>query len=649
MRRTAPKANRGFAAAIETIDLRFDKESAVNFTRFANSFAGLFGALLFAVLPQLTAGAQEPARAHEPPPAAPVPLRPSDKEREDFHAAMATIRPPGKGCFTAQFPTKKWVKTQCASAPKFVNPVARGARPNSVGAGTDDFATVATGNISSATGSFDSVTGATAEYGNKLGDLTTVHPNIYALQLNSNTFSTTACSGSTGCSGWEQFIYSQTQCSGACVFIEYWLLNHTSPCPSTGGWTFYAGSSTTTPGCFVNTAATSVPVQALTDFSKLKLTGAVSGGTDTLTLSTASGTVYTNTNTSIANLGQGWTGAEYNVVGDCCAAAIYFTNTTSIGVRLQTSYGSTTAPTCASFFSGATAETNNLNLTGACVGVSGASPAITFTESGGGPIPPGITVGDPHLTNFHGVHFDFQHAGEFLLVQSDPDLTVQTRQAMINSSVAVNTGVGVKMGSARVALCLSGLEVDGTAAALPDGASKSLVDDVVVGRRGNVYVISRPSGDIVQATSYGDHIDVSVTLGATNTSTVRGLLGSGALEHRFALRDGTVLKASLAFADSRLYADSWRVAPADSLLCGAGKVEPRSPERAFTAADLEPRQREQSRAVCLRAGVARGQSLEDCMLDVSVLGKESAADAFVHIHKRPKELSVLQRESELKR
>jgi hypothetical protein len=64
------------------------------------------------------------------------------------------------------------------------------------------------------------------------------------------------------------------------------------------------------------------------------VTGTVSGGTDTVMLSTASGAVYGASNPSIAGLAQGWTGTEFNVVGDCCASEIFFASNSTLNVRV---------------------------------------------------------------------------------------------------------------------------------------------------------------------------------------------------------------------------------------------------------------------------------------------------------------------------
>jgi hypothetical protein len=549
----------------------------------------------------------------------------SEQEREDFRLKMSKVPLPSKGCFIAHYPNATWQPVTCGTAPKYPNPVARGARPTFVGNGNDYFIQV-TGNISSATGSFDSVTGVKTEYGARYGDESTVYPNTYTLQLNANQFSTSACGGVPGCMGWEQFVFSQSVCTPnptPCIFIEYWLLYHPSPCPA--GWIFYAG----TPGCFINTAFAAVPMPPLAQLQNLKLTGSVSGGIDTVTLSTASGDIVATAQDSILGLAAGWTGGEFNLVGDCCLSEAYFNSGSNLTVRLSASNGTTSAPTYTTSFSGATGETNNLNLTGPPSAIGGASPAIVFSESGGGLVPPGVSIGDTHLTTFQGVHYDLQASGDFLLVQSDPDFVVQARQApwVVQPAVSVNTAVGIKMGKTSVAVCLTGLDVNGGHAQLDDGKSLSLFGAVTVSRRGNIYTISRPSGDIVQAEVLGNYINVSVTLGVTNPGNVRGLLGGR--EGGLTMKDGTVLGRTISWDAWRQYADSWRVPTTESLLCHDGLVPPGMPSRPISVEDLKPPEREHAQAVCLRAGVKQGPLLNDCILDVGVLGVDSAADVFV--------------------
>src|SRR5271154_2028734 len=563
-------------------------------------------------------------------------LAPSALELKSFHEKMLAVPTPHRGCFVAHSPTATWQEMTCVAAPKKPSPAVKGsAFPNTVGAGTDNFSSV-TGHLSAATGSFDAVSNITPEYGNVGGDLTSVHPNVYELQMNSNIY-TAPCPSASGCQGWEQFLFSQTQCSGACVFIEYWLLNYPPPCPTTEAWTYYAGTPTTTPGCYFNTpgAPLTAPVPA-SRFGQLRMTASVSGGNDEVQLTDGDGSVYKQTNASVASLAGGWSGAEYNVFGDCCAANIYFTApSASITVRQATTNGSSAAPTCTSSFAGATAETNNLNLVGGCAASGGSAPAIVFTESGGGPVPPGVSIGDPHFQTFQSGHYTYMGAGEYILVQT-PDLLVQARQSLISPSgapaVAQNVAMAVKMGSNSVAVYPTSLEVNGKTVTLADTHVIALSGGVLVAKNRNLYTISRPSGDIIQGRqiassgSFPPHVDITVNLGAgTDMSKASGLLVSAPGAHQpIVLRSGVALKAIETIADLHTFAESARIAPTESLFHAEGRPQPTAiPLKPLLLTDLDAAKRASARQTCVNAGVTGDTSLDDCTMDVAATGDTS--------------------------
>jgi hypothetical protein len=263
-------------------------------------------------------------------------------------------------------------------------------------------------------------------------------------------------------------------------------------------------------------------------------------------------------------------------------------------------------------------------------------------------------VGDPHLTTFNGLFYDFQASGDFVLAQVDPDFVVQTRQASEAprwTNVSVNKAVATRMGNTKVAICLppelnvedqcvnpelAQLNIDGEDTELADGESFSTDDGVDVIRRGNAYLITSQSGDSVRAEVNDGWIDVSVGLGRW-PSKVRGLLANpNGNVNELETRDGAVLTGvpslpagsfSFSFEDFyHRYADSWRVPENESLLsvCCDGNVEPGIPERPFYAKDLEPSVYERARAVCMAEGVKAGPLLDACTLDVAVLGNDAA-------------------------
>ena len=284
----------------------------------------------------------------------------------EWRRAMSKTPTPKDGCFQASHPSTTWVEVPCTIPPKMPLLPRKGGNPEAVGDGTD-----ATGNvlsttpISTAEGSFPSVTGVTNEV-----DATA---NNYAIQLNTNTFGGAAlCSGAANpaaCRGWQQFIYQPGY-----AYIQYWLLNYGSGCPS--GWTPYGGD------CYTNSdGGASVPAEPITDLPNITMT-ATAGSVDGLTMTTGDGTIYKySTKTSVLNLDSGgWTAAEFNVFGSSSLQEALFNPGASLTVRLLTESSPTTslAPTCGS--GGFTGETNNFIL-GSCTAFGGATPGIQFTES----------------------------------------------------------------------------------------------------------------------------------------------------------------------------------------------------------------------------------------------------------------------------
>jgi protein-disulfide isomerase len=368
--------------------------------KFSSSAPGrracVLGIIVVALLSGLFSGramsAQPEAPAATPQlPAATVERPPPAAELEIWRRAMKKIPTPKSGCFTSTYPKREWEEVPCTTAPQRPYQPGTGGTPANVGGSNGDFSAKVSGALTSATGSM-TVTGVTSESGPP-------GANSFSLQLNTNTFSTntlqsTLCKGQSGCVAWQQYIYSNLGCSKSdgstsCVFIQYWLINHTKPCPTSptvGGntWTFAAAPPGTSAGsgCFINGKAVSVPDQTIAGLGGLKLTGNSSSSAQSVQVETSAGKLSTASDSSdLLGIGNNWNTAEYNVFGDCCVQTATFlpTNGVTIVVKINVDNGSPFAPTCAS--TGFTAETNNLTLISPCCSAGGASPSVTFTES----------------------------------------------------------------------------------------------------------------------------------------------------------------------------------------------------------------------------------------------------------------------------
>jgi YVTN family beta-propeller protein len=281
--------------------------------------------------------------------------------------AIQRLHVPGKGCFAASYPKLQWREVRCKAAPDRRYSPARGHRPLIVGDGIDYSADVS-GLMSSATGSFDHVTPGATETSNGVA-------NSFSLQLNSKPFSPTpACSGSGTpgeCQGWEQFIYSSDYNE---VLMQYWLINYNATCPS--GWNTYGGD------CWKNSPASPWPGTplAVADLATVTLTGtAMSGGNDSVIMTTHSGQATATNADDLLSLAKSWDGVEFGVFGDGDGSEADFSPGTTINVRTSVENGTETAPTCV--FQGYTGETNNLNLVGTPAIGQAAYPAIVSEQS----------------------------------------------------------------------------------------------------------------------------------------------------------------------------------------------------------------------------------------------------------------------------
>jgi len=303
---------------------------------------------------------------------------PSAKALEEWQAAMRRVPPPKKGCFTSVYPAMEWREVACGPAPKGPYSPKRQALPAIVGNG-NDVSAQGTGLITQAVGSFDSVVGVTSETGAQ-------GANAFSLQINTNTFRTSACNGAkdpTNCWGWQQFIYSNSggDANGvtsnfAAGFMEYWLLGYGSNCPS--GWNSYQDSCSTNSG-----GAVPIVKQDVTNLAALSLAGFAEPSGDSVTVGVGGTLSAAFGDDTVLNLAQGWTQAEFNIVGDGNGSQANFNAGATIVVRTAIDTASSGAPACVDI--GQTGETNNLSFAAPPANPPGGFlPAVVFTESTGG-------------------------------------------------------------------------------------------------------------------------------------------------------------------------------------------------------------------------------------------------------------------------
>jgi hypothetical protein len=322
------------------------------------------------------------------------------------------------GCFHASYPSTQWEKVECGGIPAYRSSLRSGLRSglgSSLGSGLrkltgnartetvagnwyDYVAQAPSGSLlSSALGSFPSVTGVTkeatvnVEFNGGYSDGLT-GPNEYTLQVNTNFANTAACDGYTYCYAWQQYVVSTGGPTE--VFIEYWLINYgvhdgdKDICPAGFidiGQSFLFGDEGDM--CVQNTPSTVVyekgPIP-ITDLASLQLSGsAQANGTDRAT-ATYDGDAYAATvKDSWTDIATAWTQAEFNVLGDGGGARADFNQGTAVTVNIALTDGSTNTPICVppTKEEGTTGETNNLTPRKGCTATGGSTPSIEFLES----------------------------------------------------------------------------------------------------------------------------------------------------------------------------------------------------------------------------------------------------------------------------
>jgi hypothetical protein len=309
--------------------------------------------------------------------------------------------------------------------------------------------TTATGSVGGVTG-VTSISSATSATGSPV-------PGAYNLQVNTNPFASTACAGSpnAGCQGWEQFVFINDGSAGQ-AFIQYWLLQYNTTCPS--GWIQFTFSGFPDIYCYRN-APNSVPTpnQPITNLAQMSLSGTVTAAADSVTF-TSGTNAYSANGDNAVNAAAGWNATGFGIFGYCCGSEADFNAGSTIVPRTQIIYGGVAAPSCLA--DGFTGETNNLNF-GAAPAASAPGPAVLSTQSTtGGAVAScanATSVGDTHLTTFGGLLYDFQASGDFILAEIDPEFLVQARQVSGAPSwpnASVNHGVGMRLDGTEVAICL---------------------------------------------------------------------------------------------------------------------------------------------------------------------------------------------------
>ena len=561
----------------------------------------------------------------------PAAITQAEKAQREAWRIQMLHAPRKKGaCYTANYPDTQWHEVPCKAPPHHVFPPHAGSHIETVGNGVTDYVANPTSPITLADGSFDAVSTSGVQTQNAASGGVN-GTNMFSLQLNSEYFPTTQCTSALGpkCRGWVQFVYDN---SARDAYVQYWLLNYdftpfTGTCPSP--WQPDVGYCVQT----AQTSSTLFPMLATAgDLKDMSVTGSGAG----VTVYWNGAMISAPDFGIIPDLASNWSDAEFNVFGDGGGGQAVFTGPTTITVRVQVETGTNIAPSCvpASY----TGETNNLNLISTpTMEPKKQYPSIIFDEGSATTAQSCATsIGEPHITTFDGLYYNFYASGDYILTDAGPDFIVQARQELAakvfnNPNVTMNTAAAVLMGSNRVLIYDSPerVVVNGKATKVANNQIIDLPGGVYLMHVGPLYVVSRETGEMLRVQLYNGWMDIMVGLGHRARSSAHGLMASPS-KTALSLRDGTVLKEPVSANDLyQRFAKSWLAQPNESLFT-EHPVAFAVPAKLITAADLDPAARAKAHAACAAAGVIDPAHLDSCTLDTAVFKNTVAINAFTH-------------------
>jgi len=249
--------------------------------------------------------------------------------------------------------------------------------------------------------------------------------------------------------------------------------------------------------------------------------------------------------------------------------------------------------------------------------------------------PPFNSVGDVHIRTPDGLAYDFQGAGEYLLMaSSDGSVVVQSRQEPWHwwSHASVNTAVAMRVAGDRVAVYLERsphLVINGTPTPFNGGRIDLPNGGAIVDAEPG-YLIVWLGGFRVGVRVASSFLDIGMSKPEGSTLSYTGLLGNmnGDPADDFFSRGGQRLALPVQFEDLyRVFGKSWQITQAESLFdYEAGETiatfaRPEFPAVPITVDDLEPDVYQSASTACLNAGISDPIILNDCILDVGLTGQ----------------------------
>ena len=261
-------------------------------------------------------------------------------------------------------------------------------------------------------------------------------------------------------------------------------------------------------------------------------------------------------------------------------------------------------------------------------------------------------TGDPHITTFDGLAYDFQAVGEFVLIESreaddrspSRPLQIHIRTAAVGADncpeVSYNTGVAAQIGPHRVAIYPNGesagsVIIDGEPATVAVGYDTPIEADRLVRLSESTYRLVWETGEILEVDVESRSLDMRMSVPESRAAQVRGLWGNadGDRSDDLRTREGTDLEQPIDWETMYgQYTDSWRVTQEESLLdYGDGETtadytDASAPGAVTRPDEIDEQARMSARQTCADAGVEHPSIMRDCIVDVHCTGDPTYAD-----------------------
>ena len=252
------------------------------------------------------------------------------------------------------------------------------------------------------------------------------------------------------------------------------------------------------------------------------------------------------------------------------------------------------------------------------------------------------SMGDTHLWPAGATHFDFQGAGEFLVLSDvGGSVVVQARQQPSSSGTEVtfNTAVAANVNGDRIGVYArepSFLVINGVPADQADVVRK-LQHGGTLERHGSLVRVSWPNGSRLTVNRIADILSYYFSESPSVTAPMSGLLGNaGHNGSELVGRDGVALSRSDSEFQNKLYrqfGNSWRIKQPESLFhywpgeSTSTFTKLKIPSKTVTAASLSSDVHSKAEGVCRAFGIQSQPVLDDCILDVGVTGTPAFAIA----------------------